>query len=105
MAAQLSLHSRVVAAPDHVACDVAGQALILSLKDGIYYGLDPVGAQIWAMLKEQRTVAAIRDEIMRQYEVEADRCEGDVLELLEQMHEWHLIEVLAPQGEAEHPRD
>ncbi|MGI9182284.1 MAG: PqqD family peptide modification chaperone [Longimicrobiaceae bacterium] len=104
MAAQLSLHSRVVAAPDHVACDVAGQALILSLKDGIYYGLDPVGAQIWELLKEERTITEIRDEIMRLYEVEAERCEGDVLELLEQMREWHLIEVLAPPGEAERRR-
>ncbi|HEV2129755.1 MAG TPA: PqqD family peptide modification chaperone [Longimicrobiaceae bacterium] len=99
MTAQLSLHSRVVAAPEHVACDVAGQILILSLKDGVYYGLDPVGAQIWELLKEQRTIAELRDEIMRRYEVEAERCAGDVIELLEQMREWNLVEVLAPPEE------
>jgi len=32
-------------------CDLAGEAAILGLKNGIYYGLDPVGARIWNLIQ------------------------------------------------------
>ena len=57
MSATISDRSVVVAAKDQVSCDLAGEAAILNIKSGVYYGLDPVGARIWSLVQEPRKVA------------------------------------------------
>ncbi len=77
--------TRVVVSPDQVSCDLAGEAAILNLKTGVYYGLDPVGARIWSLLAQPTTVAAIRDTIIAEYDVTPERCEADIRDLLEKL--------------------
>ena len=93
MSASLSEQSVVVAARDQVSCDLNGETAILSLANGTYYGLDPVGAQVWILLQEPRRVEEIRDAVLQEYEVEAERCQNDVLALLERLRAEGLIEV------------
>ena len=40
----LSLETTVVASPQQVSCDVANEAVLLSMRDGEYYGLNEVAA-------------------------------------------------------------
>lgn len=93
MESTVSGHSIVVAAKDQVSCDLAGEEVILSLKDGMYYGLNPVGARIWQLIQEPKTVNELRDVILSEYEVEPDLCERDVLALLRELAAKRLIEV------------
>jgi hypothetical protein len=83
----------VVAVKDQVSADLAGEAVILSLRTSMYYGLNPVGARIWALLGAPVRVADICDTIVREYDVEFDRCERDVLGVLGQLAERGLIEI------------
>ena len=85
--------SVVVAAQDQVSSDLAGEAVILNLATGSYYGLDDVGARIWGLLQQPCSVDVIRDAIVGEYEVEPDRCERDLLALLEELEAAKLIEV------------
>ncbi len=89
----LTPQSVVAAARDQVSCDLAGEAAILNLKNGVYYGLDPVGARIWNLLQESRRVREIRDALLAEYEVSPERCERDLLALLEKLLGEGLIEV------------
>ena len=89
----VSKSSVVVAARDQLSCDLAGEAAILNLKNGTYYGLDPVGARVWSLIQTPRTVGDIRDAILDEYDVEADRCERDLVALLRQLSAAQLIEV------------
>ena len=63
MNATISDRSVVVATKDQVSCDLAGEAAILNIKNGVYYGLDPVGARIWNLMQEPRAVAEIQNAI------------------------------------------
>ncbi len=95
-ASQMSAISRgsvVVVAKDQVSCDLTGEAAILNLNDGMYYGLNEVGARIWSLLSEPITVGRIRDELEREYDVNSERCETDLVTLLSQLQEAGLIEV------------
>lgn len=83
----------VVAAKDQISADVGGEAVILNLKTGAYHGLDPVGARIWNLLAESTTVNDILDALLKEYEVEPDRCFRELLALLQQLAESGLIEV------------
>lgn len=87
--------SRFVVSVDQVFCDLGGQVAILNLKTGVYYGLDPVGARVWDLLPTPKTLAQIRDAILDEYDVEPDRCERDLRDLLEELTAEHLIEPLA----------
>lgn len=89
----LSENTRVVASKDQVSCDLAGEAAILNLKNGVYYGLDPVGARIWTLIQEQRTFAELRETLLAEYEVEAAQLEADLRALLAQLAEQQLIEI------------
>ena len=50
---KISINSTVMVADDVVSCDLDGEAAILNIKDGVYYGLDPVGAKIWNLINKQ----------------------------------------------------
>src|SRR5947209_6631188 len=50
-------HIRVVATPQQVSCELAGDAAILQPATGVYYPLDPVPARIaWAVTTAARVV-------------------------------------------------
>lgn len=78
---------------DQVSSDLDGEAVILNLKTGIYLGLDTVGTRIWKLLQESKTVKDILDTLILEYEVELERCERDLLALLQKLADEELIEV------------
>ncbi len=89
----LSAGSSVVTAKDQVSSDLGGEVAILNLEAGTYYGLDAVGARIWSLIQEPRTVEEIRDVLVSEYEVEPDRCEGDLIALLQRLADEGIVEV------------
>lgn len=93
MGVSISDRSVVVVAKDQVSCDLAGEAAILNVKSGVYYGLDPVGARIWSLMQEPRAVADIQNAITSEYEVEPERAGRDLFGLLEKLLAEGLIEV------------
>ena len=93
MSPTISDRSVVVAAKDQVSCDLAGEAAILNIKSGVYYGLDPVGARIWSLMQEPRQVVEIQNTITNEYDVEPERCARDLADLLEKLLAEGLIEV------------
>ena len=88
----------VVTAKDQVSCDLAGEAAILNIKSGLYYGLDPVGARIWNLMQQPRAVAEIQNAITNEYDVEPERCARDLVSLLEKLLAEGLIEVKDGSG-------
>ena len=90
----ISERSTVVATKDQVSADLSGEAAILNLKTSTYFGLNTVGASIWKLIQEPKTVRQIRDAIVEEYDVEPDRCEHDILELLQELLKYGLIEIV-----------
>jgi hypothetical protein len=89
----LSVSSSVVMTKDQVSSDLGGEVAILHLKSGTYYGMDVVGARIWSLLQEPRTVKEIRDVLVSEYKVDPGRCESDLIALLQGLADEELIEV------------
>jgi hypothetical protein len=93
MSDDISPSATVVATSDHVSSELDGEEIILDLEDGTYYGLNEVGADVWALLDAPRRVTDICGELEEDYDVERDVLETDVLDLLSEMHERGLIRV------------
>ncbi len=89
----VSENSIVTAVDDQVSRDLDGEAAILNLNSGIYYGLNSVGARIWGLLREPKTVSQILETLLKEYEVDTEQCRNDLMKLLNDLAEAGLIEV------------
>ena len=93
-ASSLTADAIVRAASGQISSNLAGEEVILQLETGVYYGLNPVGARVWALLQQPHSVAEICEVLLDEYDVEPARCRQDVQELLAQLAEAQLIEVI-----------
>jgi hypothetical protein len=81
----------VVVTDRQVACEVGGEAVILHLDDGVYYGLNEVGARVWQLVQEPRRLSEIVDAIVSEYDVSREQCQGDVQGLVHELLEKKLV--------------
>lgn len=86
-------YSSIVATKNQVSSDLGGEAVILDLKSGVYYGLNDVGTRIWNLIQEPKTLNEIQGAILEEYEVEPDCCADELLALLQKLLAAGLIEV------------
>ncbi len=93
MSSKLASQSIVAAAKDQIFCALGEEAVILNLTNGVYYGLDAVGARVWTHIQKPKTINEIRDALLKEYDVEQKPCEDDLLALLEKLAVEGLIEV------------
>jgi Coenzyme PQQ synthesis protein D (PqqD) len=89
----ISIESTVIAIDDQVSADLEGDAVVLALGRGEYYGLGGVGSRIWQLVREERRVSDIRDIILQEYEVDEPTCQRDLIRFLEQLESEGLIVV------------
>ena len=94
MATVLTDTTTVVVTPRQVSSNLAGEEVIMQLESGIYYGLEEVGASIWALVQHPCTVAEICEAICAEYEVEPERCREDAVQFLTTLIDAKLIEVV-----------
>ena len=88
----LAESSLVVAAKDHIGCNLAGEEVILNLASGIYYGLNNVGSRIWELIQKPITVGDILATVVSEYEVDRTQCEAAVSQFLAELAEHGLLE-------------
>jgi hypothetical protein len=72
---------RLNRAADVASQSVADEVILINLKTGVYYSLNPVGTAFWAALDGRHTIAEHAHTIADDYGVAADVVEGDLLEL------------------------
>ena len=89
----LSEKTTIVVSREQVSSDLGGEAAILNLKNGVYYGLDSVGARVWNLIQHPRTVAELRDILAGEYDVDTPRLESDLLNLLSDLADKQLVEI------------
>jgi hypothetical protein len=95
MTIQIIKTSIVRTAKDRIWCDVAGEAVILNLDSGVYYGLNAVGARVWGLIQEPKTVSELVSSLVEIYDVSAERCEIDLFSLLQDLADKELIVIEA----------
>ena len=91
----ISSRSVVKAIKQQVSCDLSGEVVILNLQNGVYYGLNAVGARIWSLLETPRTVRDIQTALLDEYDIDSRACEEQVSSLLNDLAAHGLIEVAA----------
>jgi coenzyme PQQ synthesis protein D (PqqD) len=81
---------------DVVFRDLTGEAIILNLGTGMYFGLNAVGSQIWRLISEGYSSEQIIATLLEEYEIDEARVQKDLDILLEQLRDAGLITIHAP---------
>jgi Coenzyme PQQ synthesis protein D (PqqD) len=83
----------IVASTHQLGSEVAGEAVILNIQSGVYYGLNPVGTKIWSLLQQPTTVNQIKTALLEEYDVDPDICDRDLQNILQELYAINLIEI------------
>ena len=88
-----TLDSRVEVNEDVLFQELQGEAVLLNLKSGIYFGLDAIGTRTWQLFSKHQALSAVAQAIVEEYEVTRDRCEADLLTLVSDLERHGLIKL------------
>ncbi len=88
----ISFSTRVVVPPHVLLQQVGGESVLLNVQKECYFGLDPVGTRMWEALTKGNTVEAAYEELLRTYDVDAERLRRDLEGLIEKLIENGLLE-------------
>jgi hypothetical protein len=61
--------------------ELDGEAVLLNLDTGMYFGLDPVGTRIWQLIGQRSSLADVLAILQDEYAAERDVLEKDLLDL------------------------
>jgi hypothetical protein len=79
--------------PDITDAEVDDEIVALNIDRGTCYGLNSVGSQIWRLVVGPIGVDDICASLLKRYRVDPNRCEQEVLELLNELESEGLIVV------------
>jgi hypothetical protein len=78
---------------DVIACNLMEETVLLDLQSGIYFGLDPVGTRIWAMMGSPRRITDIHSQLLDEFDVDAETCERSVRQFLNELATKGLVQL------------
>ncbi len=79
-------------ADDVVFRDLAGEAVILNLDSGVYFGLNEVGTRCWHLLVEHGSTEQIIQTLLAEYDVEEACLRRDIETLIRQLADKGLVQ-------------
>jgi hypothetical protein len=83
---------------DVVFRDLAGEAVILNLATGTYFGLDAVGTRMWHLMAEHGSTEKVVKALLAEYEVEEGQLRRDLNDLIRQLKDKGLVTVEAKEA-------
>jgi len=87
--------TRTLITSDLVVCaELDGEAVLLNVETGIYFGLDAIAAHIWRLLSEGATQESIAERLTEEYDAEPSELRADLDAFLDQLAERGLIRAL-----------
>ncbi|HJX26489.1 MAG TPA: PqqD family protein [Thermoanaerobaculia bacterium] len=76
----------LVTVPERVLFrDLAGEAVLLEIESGRYFGLNEIGTRIWHLLQPGRPLEAVYHSLLKEYEVPPDRLREDLCGFIDRL--------------------
>jgi hypothetical protein len=88
---QEKTHEKLIGSESVVCAELDGEAILLNIDTGLYFGLDPVGTTIWNALTGGATAEEIAAQVAEQFDAPLDQILADVREFLALLSEKGLV--------------
>jgi hypothetical protein len=77
---------RSLRVPDTVVFrELDGEAVVLNLDSGVYFGLDEVGTRFWLLAEEHRSLRRVWELLQREFDVRPSELEQDLIRFVDQL--------------------
>ena len=85
--------------PDDVVFRIlGGEAVLLNLATGTYFGLDEVGTRMWQLMSEHGSTDKVVEAMLEEYEVEESVLQSDVDKLVKDFSDNGLVKLDAEEA-------
>lgn len=81
----LTPDQKITRHPDMLSAEIGGEAVMMSIEKGAYFGLNPIATRIWDLIEQPRSIAELIEVITSEYEVSNEQCAADVQEFTADM--------------------
>jgi hypothetical protein len=88
---KVSLQTAVRASDDVVVRELDGEAVLLNLESGMYFGLDSVGTRVWQLIDQHHRLSAVVDAMCEEFDAPPETIERDVLRLVTELVEKGIV--------------
>jgi hypothetical protein len=92
----LDLATRVTVPESVLFRDLDGEAVLLEIATGRYYGLNEVGTRMWSLLQLHGEIEAVYRDLLAEYHVPAHELRRDLLDFVGLLISRRLIELATP---------
>lgn len=90
----VTLAQKVRPHPEVVDTELDGEIVLLHLESKTYYSLNLTGMRIWQVLKQGLSLKEISQRLQEEFEVDAERANRSVLDLVTELSQQKLVQVL-----------
>ncbi len=95
------LNAVLAHAEDVLHRNMDDETVLVDLRTGTYFGLNPVGSWIWTQMDGSTDLSAILEGLLREFDVEDTTAREDLLRIVGELAERGLVEDAAENGAAE----
>jgi hypothetical protein len=89
----ISFGARVSVRPNVLVSEVGGELVMLNLDSEGYFGLDSMGARLWAALTTSESIQRAYDNLLEEYDVTEEQLRRDLEELIGRLVGQGLVEL------------
>lgn len=90
----------VTRSEEPVAVEADRTVVMMSVEQGMYFGLEGVGGRIWALLQQPRSVGQLCDQLVEEFGVDEQTCHREVVSFLQDLHRARLVQLHDPPADA-----
>jgi hypothetical protein len=92
----IAFSDRVTVPKDVLISGLQSESVLLNLDSECYFGLNEIGTRIFSVLTSSPSIAAAYEQLLAEYDVDANVLRADLMDLIQQLVAQGLLEV-APQ--------
>lgn len=76
-----------------IETEVDGELVALHIDNGTCYGFNGTATRVWALIEQPRRLSELKEELLREFDVDAATCEAQLKELLDDLAADGLVEI------------
>lgn len=88
---EVHLSDCFVPAPRVMSRELDGEAVLLDLASGRYFGLNPTGRRIWELLAPGKSLESVLDRLEAEFEAPRSELAADLLDLVTRLERERLV--------------
>lgn len=76
-----------------IEAEVDGELVALHVDNGTCYGFNGTATRIWALIEQPRRLSELKEELLREFDVDPSTCEAQLKDLLDELEADGLVEI------------